>query len=66
MIAEAVTKVKPDIIPEIVIARIIMIVGVVGTSSVSFWLLWPLTDFLVVVAVVTIWWTPSLIQIAVS
>ena len=61
-IAEAVTEVKPDIIPEIVVAEIVVIVGVVGASGVSVWSLRPLTDFLTVVA---IRWTPGLIQIAV-
>ena len=44
-IAEAITGVKPDLIPEIVVAGIIVIVGVVGASGVSIWSLWPLTDF---------------------
>ena len=41
-IAEAVTEVKPDVIPEIAVAGILGIDGVVGASSVSIWLLWPL------------------------
>ena len=41
-IAEAVTEVKPDVILEIVVAGIFGIDGVVGASSVSIWLLWPL------------------------
>ena len=55
-IAEAVTEVKPDNIPEVVVAGIVAIVGVVCASSVSIWSLWPLTDFL---AVVAIRWTPD-------
>ena len=41
-IAEAVTEVKLDIIPEIVVAAIVVLVGVVDASSVSIWSLWPL------------------------
>ena len=41
-VAEAVTEVKPDVIPEIVVTGIFWIDGVVGPSSVSIWLLWPL------------------------
>ena len=61
----AIAGVKPDLIPEIVGAGIVVIVGVVGASCVSIWSLWPPTDFLAVVAVMTIKWTPGLIQIAV-
>ena len=41
-IAEVVTEVKPDVIPEIVVAGIFGIDGVIGASNVSIWLLWPL------------------------
>ena len=61
-IAEATTGVKPDLIPKIVVAWIVVIVVVVGASGVSIWSLWPLTDFL---AIVAIRWTPGPIQIAV-